>query len=538
MSKITNKKTVIGDLVEKVRRFNIRLKASKPFWHENSNALDDHRHFAEISADSVHLKKPPGGPKGLIGPPCHGTLAAGGKKIKFYTGWKLGIFKLRFVISLVKYLVRRRKYPLFSIKSLHLYRKKKLLELPKIPKFGKHYYNAILRIPRWPSTAYDRMVAGGGLNLSIPGTPMKQHIDSVILAVTGKCKYSCQNCYEYNRLAENDRIPIERWREVIKELQKLGVSVIVLSGGEPMLRFEGLIEILAAVDTTHSDFHVHTSGYGVTQERAIALKKCGVRAAAVALDDYNPGRHDRLKGYAGAHKKAIRAIKYFHEAGIFPYINLCLRKDLIGSGSLWKYFDYVKDLDPGVGVISLLEPKPCGRYIPGNGNGEDLLSEDDRNIVIDFFKKANRDKMYKDYPYVAYMQYFEKPERFGCLMGGLSHFYINSSGHVQPCVFLPVSFGSIMEEDFIDIFKKMRGAVPAPLHQPCPALTFFINILKKHAKKTSFGDDAQKERHLTDRELVGGATPLWEKIKHKKNQNAEIQLHFEEIRHQWQQMFK
>jgi amino acid adenylation domain-containing protein len=39
----------------------------------------------------------------------------------------------------------------------------------------------------------------------------------------------------------------------------------------------------------------------------------------------------------------------------------------------------------------------------------------------------------------------------------------------------------------------------------------FINILKKLAKKTSIGDDIPKKRHLTDREWVGGATPLFEK---------------------------
>lgn len=128
------------------------------------------------------------------------------------------------------------------------------------------------------------------------------------------------------------------------------------------------------------------------------------------------------------------------------------------------------------------------------------MSEDDRNIVIDFFKKANRSKMYKDYPYVAYMQYFEKPKHIGCLMGGLSHFYINSSGHVQPCVFLPVSFGNIMEEDFLDIFKKIREAVPAPLRQPCPAV---ILCEKKNL-----------------------------------NQNDEKQVRYEELRHQRQQMFK
>jgi hypothetical protein len=58
---------------EKLRILKMRLKASKPFLHENSNALYDYRHFAAFSADSVHLKKPSGGPKGLIGPPCHGA---------------------------------------------------------------------------------------------------------------------------------------------------------------------------------------------------------------------------------------------------------------------------------------------------------------------------------------------------------------------------------------------------------------------------------------------------------------------------------
>jgi MoaA/NifB/PqqE/SkfB family radical SAM enzyme len=231
------------------------------------------------------------------------------------------------------------------------------------------------------------------------------------------------------------------------------------------------------VDTNLSDFHVHTSGYGVTRERTAALKKYGITAAGIALDDFDPQRHDQLKGYNGAHQKASQAIQYFREAGIFPYINLCLRKDLIRSRVLWKYFDYVKNLNAG--VISLLEPKPCGRYIPANG--DDLLDDDDRKIVTGFFKEANRSKKHKDYPYVAYMQYFEKPEHFGCLMGGLSHFSINSAGNVQPCVFLPFSFGNIIEEDFWDIFKRMREAVPVPLHQPCPAVTFGKNTPARSA---------------------------------------------------------
>ena len=63
---------------EKVRSSRVRLKASKHSLCGNYNALSDFQHFAAFPVDSVHLKKPSVGPKGLIGPPCHGALAAGG----------------------------------------------------------------------------------------------------------------------------------------------------------------------------------------------------------------------------------------------------------------------------------------------------------------------------------------------------------------------------------------------------------------------------------------------------------------------------
>jgi hypothetical protein len=59
--------------VKKVRNSKMRLKDSKPFFHANSNALYSHQHFNLFAAGSVQLKKPSGGPKGLIGPPCHGA---------------------------------------------------------------------------------------------------------------------------------------------------------------------------------------------------------------------------------------------------------------------------------------------------------------------------------------------------------------------------------------------------------------------------------------------------------------------------------
>jgi alcohol dehydrogenase class IV len=58
---------------QKVRSSKTGLKASKPCVSANSNELYNNRHFDAFAAGSVQSKKPSVGPKGLIGPPCHGA---------------------------------------------------------------------------------------------------------------------------------------------------------------------------------------------------------------------------------------------------------------------------------------------------------------------------------------------------------------------------------------------------------------------------------------------------------------------------------
>jgi MoaA/NifB/PqqE/SkfB family radical SAM enzyme len=422
-------------------------------------------------------------------------------KIKLLTGWRAASIRLKFLLSVGKYIFQKKKYPLFILnpsKGGYLKTRKILtaINLRKIVKFNNNYYFS-LSVPRWPSIPFDRMVANGGLNIMVAGTPLKSQIDIAILAITRKCSYDCKHCYEHFNLADADSVPIERWKEVIEDIQKMGASIITLSGGEPLLRYNGLKELLGTADKNLSEFHIYTSGHQVNKEKALALKEAGLKAAAIGLDDVNPERHDNLRGYKGSYKEAIRAIKYFYEADVFTYLNLCLTKDLIRSGDLGKYYELAKDLN--VGAIRLLEPRPCGGYF--SHNADNLFSEIDRKVTTEFFIESNQLKKYKDYPFVTYQAYLEDPKRLGCLMGGLTHFHIDSIGHVEPCVFLPISFGNIMEEDFSDIFKKMRKAIPHPLHKQCPGVS------------------------------------LDETIKIKKNKGIPLPIPYREMEKEWQQMF-
>lgn len=420
------------------------------------------------------------------------------KEPQFLTGWKLALFKLRYAASLGKYLFHKKRYPLFSIKLMNAYRKINKLELPKITKFNHHYYTAILRIPHWPSKAYDSMVARGGLNLMASGTSFKTQLDCAILGVSQRCVYQCEHCYEYSNLSGNDLVPVEKWQEVIKELQKKGVSIIVFSGGEPMLRFEELLVLLKSADKNLSDFHIHTSGYRVTARRARALQVAGLRAAGISLDHFRQDGHDAFRGFPGAWQEALQAIQCFRESGIFPYLNVCLTKNFVKSGGLWELLKLAKDLK--VGIMNLLEPRPCGRYM--SADRDELFSDEERTLSVNFFKEANRSEKYRDYPFVSYIHYYEQPEYFGCLMGGLSHLYIDSQGNVQPCVFLPVSFGNILKEDFRDISIKMKNATPGPLYDQCPSIW------------------------------------LSKTINTKKDQGLPLPIPYQEIEGEWKEMFR
>jgi MoaA/NifB/PqqE/SkfB family radical SAM enzyme len=332
-------------------------------------------------------------------------------------------------------------------------------------RFNKVYYVGLEK-PRWPSSAWDNMVAKGGLNLAAAGTDRKVHIDLAILSITSKCMYECDHCYERMNIDMEEIIPVDRWMDVITDMQEIGVGVIVLSGGEPMMRYDGLLDLVRFIDNDLSDIHIYTSGNGVTRDRVKTLKEAGLVAAAVGLDDIDPVRQNFLRGYEGAFSEAMNAIACFTSEGIFTYINTCLTKELVRAGDLWQLAEAAKEMNAG--TIRLLEPKPCGGYL--RQDIDQLFTEEDRRISTDFFLEMNTNSRYREYPVISYPAYFESSDQIGCTMGGLSQLYIDSKGNVEPCTFLPVSFGNIADEEFSQIFRRMRNAIPYPLHKLCPSI--------------------------------------------------------------------
>lgn len=404
------------------------------------------------------------------------------RRTRMVGGWSALPLMLAHAASVAAYGLRPKAFPLFRLsarsggylRTLQIMRE---LRIGKFARLGNRSF-FFLSKPAWPSKAYDRMAAQGGLNAAAAGTALKQHLDMAILAITGRCSLACRHCYEQANITATDAVPFETWRTVISHLQEMGTGVIVLSGGEPMLAYEETLELVCGADKDLSDLHIHTSGRGVTLERARELRLAGLMAAGVGLDDANAARHNRLRGSPTAFDEAVSALRAFHTAGVFTYTNTCMTGAFVRSGGFWELLALAREL--GVGAVRLLEPKPCGGYT--GASADELFSEADRAAVTGMFIDANTKRRHRHLPLVAYEAYFESPARMGCSMGGLSFFSIDSRGNVIPCVFLPVSFGNILEEDIRPIYDRMRAAVPRPLHRECPASSLARTIVEKTAR--------------------------------------------------------
>ncbi len=216
----------------------------------------------------------------------------------FYKGWRIVAFV---IFTAIKYFILQSKEIaksgfFASLRSMReSIRLRKKLYLTKLIKFNKKYYSTPV-IPSFPSRAFNNMIKNGGQNFLAAGTSQKRQIDSAFIAITNQCNLTCAHCYEKHNLYQKNTVTTEKLIEVIHSLQSMGTSIIILTGGEPLIEFDKLTQILSNANLDLSEFHIHTSGSEITIEKAKKLKELGLSAVAVGLDNFDEIENDKIRG--------------------------------------------------------------------------------------------------------------------------------------------------------------------------------------------------------------------------------------------------
>jgi len=311
------------------------------------------------------------------------------------------------------------------------------LSREKVVLFGDRYV-VNTNFPPYPSPAFDRFAEG----FNQAGSSTERRLHSVTLALTNRCSFRCWHCYNAGRSEED--IPLDTLRGLAKELGDLGAVCITLTGGEPMLR-QDLEEIVSSFDERFY-LSLGTTGIGLNETRAAHLKEKGLFAVGISLDSEDAAEHDRLRGTPGAFQIALTALRLCRQAGLYSYIVTVVNQDLLAEERFFKFLRFAGQ--NGAYEVHLLEPCPIGRI---RGRTDARLSLADYQRILDYQERVAQDE---DLPILSAFAYVESPEAFGC-GAGLTHIYIDGSGEVSPCNFVPISFGNILVTPLREILNRM-----------------------------------------------------------------------------------
>ena len=139
---------------------------------------------------------------------------------------------------------------------------------------------------------------------------------AMMVEITYACNEACLYCLRPTGKKMSGELENSVFLDLAEEAASLGVSPVNITGGEPLLKADLALEMSRRLHGAGCHVHLLTNGLLVTPALARELHDAGVESAQVSLDSANPETHDRLRGQAGAHARALQGIADLRGAGI------------------------------------------------------------------------------------------------------------------------------------------------------------------------------------------------------------------------------
>jgi len=270
--------------------------------------------------------------------------------------------------------------------------------------------------------------------------------------ITLRCPLKCSHCYVDAGDDEAEGVlSTQEAFSVIDQICETGKPIVVLSGGEPLMR-EDIFAIARYGTYKGLRMVMGTSGYLLDQAMARKLLEAGIRSVAISIDSSDPSIHDAFRGIDGAWERAVQAIRFCHEEKIGVQINMSVMRsairdveEVIEMGTALGVRDYHLFFPVPTGRARLIEPRSAREY-------EELI----RQILIKY-----RDSDLNIRPTCA-PQFRRIADGLGitnpawgrgCL-AGISYCRIFANGDVTPCPYLPVSAGNVRTTPFSEIWNN------------------------------------------------------------------------------------
>jgi MoaA/NifB/PqqE/SkfB family radical SAM enzyme len=260
----------------------------------------------------------------------------------------------------------------------------------------------------------------------------------LIYSVTKNCNLSCKGCYaKVLHTSQNRDLSPAKFTALVDEADRIGVSIMMLAGGEPLMRRE-LLDVTAKHPRVI--FPVFTNGLMLDGERFEQLKRQKHVIPILSLEG-NALETNARRG-EGVFENAKSLIERLRRNHHLFGISLTVTR---GNFAIVTSKEYVETLVRlGSKVIFFIN------YVPVEMGTEDQrLTRPQIDALVGILDGYRR-----EYP-ALFVGFPSGEEEFGgCLAAGKGFVHINAEGDVQPCPFSPYTDANVDHMPLIEALKS------------------------------------------------------------------------------------
>ncbi len=284
---------------------------------------------------------------------------------------------------------------------------------------------------------------------------------------TRRCNLNCVHCRSSSQteIEGHHDFSFTQARDILDDISGYANPVIVLSGGEPLLR-EDIFEIARYGTTKKLRMCLATNGTLVTEKTCCQIKESGIKMVSLSLDGAKEKTHDNFRSQPGAFQGTMNAIRLFNENNIEFLINSSFTTR--NREEIPEIYHMVKRLGAKAWYMFMIVP---------TGRGEDIMEElipsEDYDKILEWHyetEKEENDLLMRPtcapHYYRLVLQKSRKEGGFkrrslqfstggskGCLAGQLISL-IDVDGDVLPCSYFPKSAGNVFKQPFKEIWEE------------------------------------------------------------------------------------
>jgi heme b synthase len=294
--------------------------------------------------------------------------------------------------------------------------------------------------------------------------PYGSKLKMIAWEVTRSCNLNCVHCRAAANCGPyNGELSTGECFQLIDEIVAMSSPVIILTGGEPLLRPD-IFDIASYGTNKGLRMVMATNGTLVNPATAKKMIRSGIKRVSISIDGKDATSHDAFRQEKGAFDEAMAGIDAMKEAGMEFQINTTITTANLQQ--IKDILELAKKLGAAAHHIFLLVPTGRGREM-----ADQAITAAEYEETLMWFHQESLDCSIQlkatcapHYFRILHQQKGKGEERKkpaghfhemtrGCL-GGITFCFISHVGQVQPCGYLELDCGNIQKQSFAQIWAN------------------------------------------------------------------------------------